>query len=90
MVDAAAAGHEGADLLVATGADRAAAKRSVLIRLRAATLVEQPCLLPFLRHELYHIADMLDPGFGYDPALPDELDPARINLVLARFACCGT
>jgi hypothetical protein len=41
---------------------------------------------PFLRHELYHIKDMLDPAFGYDPALPDcEGEPARLNLLLRRY-----
>ena len=41
----------------------------------------------FLLRELLHVTDMLDPGFGYRPSLPDALaeDRARAELVRDRF-----
>ena len=56
------AGDEWADLLVAS-----AAGPVVFLRLRPETLGTPERLLALLRHELLHIADMLDPAFGYEP-----------------------
>jgi len=41
-----------------------------VIRLTPELLIQPQNLLPFLRHELMHIVDMLDPDFGYKPELP--------------------
>jgi len=60
---------EGAELYQATekspGIERE--RRTILIRLRPEMLARPDDLLPFLRHELLHIVDLLDPGFGYRP-----------------------
>jgi hypothetical protein len=63
------AGEESADLLVAP--DR---RPMVLVRVRPETVAGPDGLRRFLRHELLHIGDMLDPDFGYEPCLPP---PAR-------------
>lgn len=43
-------------------------------------------LAPFLRHELAHVHDMLDPGFGYSPELPLRgPDRARERLIRERY-----
>lgn len=40
----------------------------------------------FLRHELQHVADMLDPAFAYEPSLPRlEGGPARDRLLADRY-----
>jgi hypothetical protein len=59
-------GDEHADLLVT-----AAAPPTVLIRVTPKTLSARDQTLGFLRSELFHIADMLDPEFGYEPSLGD-------------------
>ncbi len=61
---------QGAELFVAEGA--AGAERSVVITIRPETLVARECALPFLRRELTHISDMLDPAFLYEPRLPRQ------------------
>jgi hypothetical protein len=60
--------------------------RSVLVRLSPEAFLDAPALLMFLRRELYHVADMLDPEFGYDPSLSHlEGGPGRLHLVLGRY-----
>jgi hypothetical protein len=79
---------EGAELFVApdTAGKRSRESRSVLLKLRAEVFLDPPQLLACLRHELLHIADMLDPDFGYDPALPEaSSDPARTRIVIGRY-----
>ncbi len=70
VVASAATRHdEGADLLVTTniaGAD----ERTVLIRVRPPTFDDAEEFLALLRTELLHVADMVDPAFGYEPKLP--------------------
>jgi hypothetical protein len=53
---------EGAELLVGE-------TRSVLVRLRPERFLAPAPLVVFLRHEMRHVADMLDPAFGYRPDL---------------------
>jgi len=49
---------------------------TLLVLVRAETVSQPPRLLDFLRHELLHVADMLDARFGYEPrALGDEGSP---------------
>ena len=43
---------------------------TILVLIRPETFVAPECLLGFLRRELLHVADMLDPRFGY---VPDSL-----------------
>ncbi|HXG51312.1 MAG TPA: hypothetical protein VNN77_07910 [candidate division Zixibacteria bacterium] len=84
---ARSAKDEGAELFVVAGrgeSDRE--KRSVAILLRPQSLLEPERVLAFLRHELFHIVDMLDPSFGYEPALPPaEGGPAHDSLLKARY-----
>jgi len=56
---------EGADLRV--GPD---GRRTVLVRVTSDTVVEPERLALLLRREILHVADMLDPDFGYAPSLP--------------------
>lgn len=53
---------EGADLLMAPPAPPV-----LLLRLTPGTLGARDRALELLRRELLHVADMLDPGFGYEP-----------------------
>jgi hypothetical protein len=52
------------------------ARPVVVIRVAAETLAAPPRALVLFRGELLHVADMLDPGFGYRPHLPAEDVPA--------------
>jgi len=74
---------EGADLFVAPPE---VGGRSVGIRLRPERFTDADGLLQFLRHELLHIADMLDPRFRYTRELPGlESDPAYARLIKDRY-----
>ncbi|MBI3028232.1 MAG: hypothetical protein HYY64_01810 [Candidatus Rokubacteria bacterium] len=77
---APSAREEGAELLVAER------RRSVAIRLAPVTLLAPERLLAFLRHELLHVADMLDPRFAYEPWLPSAgAGPAHRELLKERY-----
>ncbi len=61
-------------------------RRTVGIFLRPESLLDPSALLTFLRHELMHIADMLDPAFGYEPDLPTaEGGPTHDRLLKDRY-----
>lgn len=80
--------QEGAELFVRpageVGSD--ADRRSVVIRLQPSMLLKPARLAEFLRHELLHIADMVDPRFGYEPRLPpSERGPAHEGLLRDRY-----
>lgn len=73
---------------------------TLVVRLRPQSLLDQGALRTLLRRELLHVADMLDPAFGYLKELPSvDTDPAVLNLLrlaalparqsLARPALCG-
>jgi len=63
-------------------------RRTVSIFLRPESLLDPSALLTFLRHELTHITDMLDPAFGYEPALPPaEGGPTHDRLLKERYRC---
>ncbi len=49
-----------------------AGERSGVVAMRPDHLAQEPRLEPFLRHELMHLHDMVDPAFGYQPELPDS------------------
>jgi hypothetical protein len=76
VVHAPAARAEVADLLVSPWG-----RPQLVLRLTPETLARPDCALALLRHELLHVADMLDPDFGYEPRLPSPdgaaFDPAR-------------
>lgn len=58
----------------------------LVLRLRPESLLDPERLAPFLRRELQHVADMLDPAFGYERELPaHDADPARANLLRERY-----
>jgi len=61
-------------------------RRWVVVRLRPEALGSADSLLLFLRHELLHIADMLDPCFGYEPIIRQPAaDPAPDRLLRDRY-----
>lgn len=79
---------EGADLFVAPAGDGRdeIARRSVGIQVRPESLLEPDRLLGFLRHELLHVDDMLNPDFGYEPFLPRcEIGPTHDRLLQDRY-----
>lgn len=62
--------EEGAELFVAGGGGGSAGpRRTVVLRVRPETFTEVERFRTLLRHELCHLADMLDPRFGYAPGL---------------------
>jgi hypothetical protein len=64
--------------------DAAGTERILVIRLGPASLVDGG-LLAWLRRELLHVADMLDPRFGYLPSLSRSLDEPPDNLLRDRY-----
>jgi hypothetical protein len=88
LVASASAGREeGAELFVSPESRREAAHgRALLICLKPETFTLSGRLRPLLRHELLHIADMLDPDFGYEPRLPlSGADPSYQRLLKDRY-----
>ena len=80
--------QEGAELFVRSPQEGMSevGRRSVVIRLRPETLLAPARIRAFLRHELLHIADMLDPRFGYEPWLPSsDAGPAHRELLKERY-----
>ncbi|MFQ5876619.1 MAG: hypothetical protein ACE5JH_02840 [Acidobacteriota bacterium] len=60
--------------------------RSVLIAVRPEILLAPRRALRFLRRELLHIADILDPSFGYEPRLPPQpAGPAHDRILQRRY-----
>jgi hypothetical protein len=75
---------EGADLLVADAVG--GRERTVLIRVQPSSFADPDALLALLRAELLHVADMVDPAFGYQPALPDtDGGPTAARLLQDRY-----
>ncbi len=80
--------EEGAELFVRPAAAGAGEPelRWVVVRLRPEALSLPERLVQFLRHEFLHIADMLDPHFGYEPHLPPAVaGPAHERLLQDRY-----
>lgn len=74
-------GDEGAELY----SDLEGQRRGV-VALRPERVLEPAALAPFLHHELAHLADMLDPTFGYSPDLNGAaVSPAQRRLVTERY-----
>lgn len=79
---------QGADLYVHTDASLGGPRerRSILIRLTPSAFLDPQALLDLLRHELLHVADMLDPAFGYEPSLRYAgSDPSLETLIRNRY-----
>ncbi|HWO40878.1 MAG TPA: hypothetical protein VNO43_03645 [Candidatus Eisenbacteria bacterium] len=87
VVRATRSEEESAELFVAADRSREdEPRRTVRILIRPETLVRPEPALAFLRHELFHIADMLDPAFAYEPALPKtEGGPTYDTLIANRY-----
>jgi hypothetical protein len=58
----------------------------LVLRLASRTLLDPAALAALLRREMIHVADMLDPAFGYERGLdaPGE-DPARVRILRDRY-----
>ncbi|MBI4323424.1 MAG: hypothetical protein HY596_04020 [Candidatus Omnitrophica bacterium] len=79
--------EERVELFVRPGASELIPATTVDIGLQAARILEPAWLVAFLRHELWHVADMLDPAFAYDPH-PDaggDASVAEQDLLRERF-----
>ncbi len=74
-------GEEGAELH--SDAD---GRRRGVVALRPERVTDPNALTPFLHHELAHLADLVDPDFGYTPD-PGEagISPALQRLVTERY-----
>lgn len=81
------AADEGAELFVHLDEDsHNARQRTVRVLLRPEALLSRESLLTLLRHELFHIADMLDPAFAYVPDLPaSKAGPTYDSLLQCRY-----
>jgi hypothetical protein len=78
--------EEGADLIDQIRPESADRTPLLVLRLRPATLLASDTLRALLRHELMHVADMLDPSFAYERSLPASDDgPSADNIVRDRY-----
>lgn len=60
---------------------------TILLQVTPALLTLPEALLAFLRHELLHVVDMLDPRFAYAPNFPkSDAGPAYDHLLQNRYA----
>lgn len=76
---------EAADVRRAVDAPPAAAP-TIVVHLRPQSLLDPDALRTLLRRELLHVADMLDPAFGYVRELPCvDRDPAIVSLLRERY-----
>ncbi|GMV96442.1 MAG: hypothetical protein AMXMBFR83_08080 [Phycisphaerae bacterium] len=85
VLEAARRTAESVDLFVSTTeGQQENRRRSLLIQVVAASLLEPARLECFLRRELLHVADMLDPRFEYRP---DRFEgpPARRDRTRERY-----
>jgi hypothetical protein len=66
VVGATQAKEEGAELFVAPDQkENSHGRRTLRLLIRPESLLNAEDLRTFLRHELFHISDMLDPAFSY-------------------------
>ncbi len=78
--------EEGADLIDPVIPGDVDPKPMLVLRLRPATLLEPDALRALLLHELTHVADMIDPAFGYERTLPaSEEGPSADNILRDRY-----
>ncbi len=79
--------EEGAELFVLPEQeDNDCGRRTLRLLLRPESFLQSEALRHLLRHELFHISDMLDPVFGYQPTLPQaEGGPTYDSLITNRY-----
>ena len=87
VVGATQTKEEGAELFVAPDPkENNHARRTLRLLIRPESLLDPDELATFLRHELFHISDMLDPAFAYEPTLPKaEGGPTYDTLITNRY-----
>jgi hypothetical protein len=79
--------EEGADLFVRLDEGGGGLHhRTAVLHLRAETFLDTDKLSILLRRELYHVSDMVEPAFGYEPNLGDTGESiAQENLIRDRY-----
>lgn len=84
---AASRKHEHAELFVRHDeGPPARTHRSAALRVRTDSFMNPDALRGWLRRELMHLQDMVDPAFGYTPSLGETgMDAARENLLRDRY-----
>ncbi|HWO41489.1 MAG TPA: hypothetical protein VNO43_06765 [Candidatus Eisenbacteria bacterium] len=87
VVRAARGKDEGAELFVARQSRQPCeTRRTLRLMLRPQSLLAPESLRFFLRCELFHIADILDPAFGYEPLLPEsDRGPLYARVIVDRY-----
>lgn len=62
-------------------------RRTIVVQLTPELFSQAQSFLEFLRHEFLHVADMLDPDFGYEPDFPKtDAGPAYDHLLQSRYS----
>ncbi|OFW16918.1 MAG: hypothetical protein A3F69_05370 [Acidobacteria bacterium RIFCSPLOWO2_12_FULL_66_10] len=86
VLRAVARNEEGADLVDHVAASAVEDRPILVLRLRPATVLDPDRVRALLHHELTHVADMLDPAFGYERSLPSSDDgPSGDNIQRDRY-----
>jgi hypothetical protein len=86
VLRAVARKDEGADLVDHVAAGAVDERPLLVLRLQPATVLDPERVRALLGHELMHVADMLDPAFGYERALPSSDDgPSGDNIQRNRY-----
>ena len=87
VVSATQAKEEGAELFVAPDEmSTGSCHYTLRLLLRPESLLSEVVLRSFLRHEFFHISDMLNPEFAYEPTLPTaEGGPTYDTLITNRY-----
>ena len=90
IVRATQSKEAGAELFVAhDGRPNTPDRRTLRVLVRPESLLDGKTLKTFLRQEFFHIADMLDPQFGYEPTLPKaDGGPTYDTLIKIGRASC--
>jgi hypothetical protein len=77
---------EGADLVDVAARHPAGSRPLLVVRLLPESLLAPDALAALLAHELRHVADMLDPAFGYERTQPESVGgPLADNLLRDRY-----
>lgn len=85
IAGATRAADEGTELFVAPdGAGNGRGRDTLRLLLRPESLLDSETLQQFLRHELFHISDMLSPEFAYEPTLPKTAGGATYESVITQ------
>ncbi|MFQ5506543.1 MAG: hypothetical protein ACE5F1_17370 [Planctomycetota bacterium] len=86
FVTARSSKEEGAELLVRPGSTPEDVRPAAFVALRPERFLATHSLGTWLRRELLHVSDMVDPDFGYRPRLGLDLDGGRFeNLIRDRY-----